>query len=60
MRIYSTLPKEIKINDFLVQKLTEKLGSKVNSFLIEIESLTKSLFDNLKDFQYVVEQLEYT
>lgn len=57
MRLYSSCPKLIKFNDFLMTKLAETHGKLLISSLSQNLALFDKLSDFLQDFGFVIDEL---
>ena len=59
IRVYTSYPKEIKLNDFMMLKLAESRGTKILEQLMEAMSLYLPLSDFLRDFSYEIDEIDY-
>lgn len=60
IRIYTSCPKEIKINDFLMQKLAEMRGAQILKLLKQAMSVHLKLSDFLQqDFSFVLDEVNF-
>lgn len=57
MRVYTTQPKEIKFNDFMLEKIAERFGVMIVDHLEISLKVYLELTNYLIDFSYVIEEL---
>lgn len=57
LRVYTTQPKEIKFNEFMLEKIAERFGPLIVNHLEISLKIYLDLSNYLIDFSYVIEEL---